>query len=252
MKVQNGSHQRGLEFSKINYSYEGLSVLNDISFSVPLGKSAAVLGPSGCGKSTLLHIAAGLLTPDSGDIVYKGESRIAQPGWISYMQQDDLLLPWKTVLENIALPLTIKGDKQAQEQVLAELANFSLEGFENHYPRQLSGGMRQRAAFMRSCLFHRDFLLLDEPFSRLDFLTCSQMHLWFQHYLAVHNPGFVLVTHDPEEALLLADEIIVLSPRPAQVIDRIFIDEPHPRSRRVLAEKGLVLEAIIAKTGNIQ
>ena len=241
-----------LEFKSVHYSYEGLEVLNDISFTVASGTAVAVLGPSGCGKSTLLHIAAGLLTPNSGDLLYGGESCLNRPGWISYMQQDDLLLPWKTVLENATLPLILKGHKDAQERARSELGNFGLEGFGNYYPSQLSGGMRQRAALMRSCLFRSDFFLLDEPFSRLDFLTRSRIHEWFQRYCAAHNPGFVLVTHDPEEALLLADEIIVLSSRPARIIDRIPVNAPHPRSRKIVAQKVSIQERIIAKTAAFQ
>ena len=251
-RTRNETGSGGLEFRKLHYSYEGLKVLSEISFSVPPGSAVAVLGPSGCGKSTLLHIAAGLLVPESGDLLYGGESRVARPGWISYMQQDDLLLPWKTVLDNVALPLILKGERDARRRARSELANFGLQGFENHYPQQLSGGMRQRAALMRSCLFRHDFLLLDEPFSRLDFLTRNQIYDWFQQYLAVHNPGFVLVTHDPEEALLLADEIIVLSSRPARIIDRFSLSEAHPRSRNFLARKASVLETMIAKAAGFQ
>lgn len=236
-----------LEFQGISYRYGELEVLSEISFRVAPGKSVAVLGPSGCGKSTLLHIAAGLLLPNSGDLLYGAESCLGRTGWISYMQQDDLLLPWKTVLENASLPLLIRGDADARERARSELGNFGLEGFGRHYPHQLSGGMKQRAAFMRTCLFRSDVLLLDEPFSRLDFLTRNKIHDWFQQYRLKHSPGFVLVTHDPEEALLLSDEIILLSHSPAKIIDRIPVSEPHPRNRSILSRKSSLLEGIMNK-----
>jgi ABC-type nitrate/sulfonate/bicarbonate transport system ATPase subunit len=240
-----------LELKALNYRYGGLRVLEDISFTVAPGEGVAVLGPSGCGKSTLLHIIAGLLEIESGEVIYGGESMAGKPGWISYMQQDDLLLPWKTVSDNIALPLVIKGTDPAaaRSAVATQLDEFGLEGFCGHYPSQLSGGMRQRASFMRSCMFRQDFLLLDEPFSRLDYLTRSGMHQWFQNYLAVHNPGFVLVTHDPQEALLLCDRVVVLSSRPARVEDIIEVVAPRPRDRSYLAgeEARTVLERIVAK-----
>ncbi len=243
---------RLLELRNISHAYGDNTVLNGISFQVPPGKATAVLGPSGCGKSTLLHIAAGLLAPSSGDLFYDGASRLAEPGWISYMQQNDLLLPWKTITENAALPLIIRRDHDALERARGELENFGLADFGDHYPRQLSGGMRQRAAFMRACLLRSDFLLLDEPFSRLDFLTRNKIYGWFQQYCMEHRPGFVLVTHDPEEALLLADEIIILSASPARIIENISVSEPHPRKRRFLSRQSDLLEKLIAKTSTIQ
>lgn len=241
----------GIEVRDLDYYYGGLKVLENIHLSVARGRSAAVLGPSGCGKSTLLHILAGLLSPEQGEVQFQGRSVLNRQGWISYMQQDDLLLPWKTVADNIALPLILKGQKarEARRSVLQQLSQFGLEGFGHHFPDQLSGGMRQRASFMRSCMFRQDFFLLDEPFSRLDYLTRSRMHEWFQNYVEEHQPGYILVTHDPEEALLLADEIILLSSRPARVIERFRVDHPRPRSRELIAREPMqeILRTIIAK-----
>jgi len=226
-------------------------VLEDINFSVAPGEGVAILGPSGCGKSTLLHIIAGLLSIESGELYYGEQSMKSRPGWISYMQQDDLLLPWKSIAENIALPLIIQGTKKAAalEQVRRQIADFGLQGFEDLYPSQLSGGMRQRAAFMRSCMLRQDVLLLDEPFSRLDYLTRSSMYSWFQQYLAQHSPAFVLVTHDPDEALLLCDRVIVLSSRPARVEDIIDVPGQRPRSSDFISEPEVnrLRKRIIAK-----
>ncbi len=244
-------NKQNLEVGSLYYRYGGLPVLEDISFGVRPGEGVAILGPSGCGKSTLLHIIAGLLEVESGDVRFDDKSMTGRPGWISYMQQDDLLLPWKTVEANICLPLIIKGidARRARKQVDDQLEEFGLEGFADHYPDQLSGGMRQRAAFMRSCMFRQDFLLLDEPFSRLDYLTRRGMHQWFMKYLEEHRPGFVLVTHDPREALLLADRVLVLSSRPAKIIDSIELNAPRNRDGEYLSspEARDAMERIVAK-----
>ncbi len=248
-----GIEVMGIEVKNIDYAYGGLLVLEDINISVLPGKGVAVLGPSGCGKSTLMHVMAGLLRAKSGSLRFEDSDRMNKPGWISYMQQDDLLLPWKTVEQNIALPLRLKGvrGKEAVALVGKNLEEFGLRGFGKSYPSQLSGGMRQRAAFMRTCMLRSDFLLLDEPFSKLDYLTRSRIYGWFQEYLKNHNSGFVLVTHDPGEALLFADTIILLSRRPARIIDKFEINQPTPRNRDFLAtrEAREVMETIIAKAG---
>lgn len=232
MTISRNNGSDGLGISDLCYSYDGLLVLDQINFSVAPGEGLGIVGPSGCGKSTLLHIIAGLLDIDRGSITFQGREVHSQPGWISYMQQDDLLLPWMTVEQNIALPLKIQGrdDASARQAVLPALDEFGLEGFGGYLPEQLSGGMRQRAAFMRACMFRQDFLLLDEPFSRLDYMTRRHMHNWFRSYLAEHKPGYILVTHDPEEAMTLCHRVVVMSSRPARIVDDVYIGNPVERT----------------------
>jgi ABC-type nitrate/sulfonate/bicarbonate transport system ATPase subunit len=178
-----------------------------------------ILGTSGCGKSTLLNITAGLIPPDQGRIEIDGEDWTGRTGRISYMQQKSLLLPHKNILDNVAIPLLLKGTgkQKAHKIVRQHLRNFGLEGFENYYPQQLSGGMRQRAALLRTYLFTSDIMLFDEPFAGLDAITRRNMQLWLKEIWQNYKPSVLFVTHDIDEALLLADTIYVLSPRPAEV-----------------------------------
>lgn len=203
----------------VSKNLDKIFTLDDISLTVDCQEFVVILGPSGCGKSTLLNIISGLISPDQGKIQLNGEDWTGRTGRISYMQQKDLLLPHKNVLENVAIPLLLKGmqKSEAYKSVRQYLKDFGLEGFENYYPRQLSGGMRQRAALLRTYLFTSDIMLLDEPFAQLDAITRRKMQLWLKELCNNYQPSVLFVTHDIDEALLLADTIYVLSPRPAKI-----------------------------------
>jgi ABC-type nitrate/sulfonate/bicarbonate transport system ATPase subunit len=203
-----------------------LPVLDGLSLQVRAGEIAAVIGPSGSGKSTLLNILAGLDEPTGGQV------RVGDGGGVGYMPQKDLLFPWRTVEDNAILGLEVLGLKKpaAREQVAPLFAEFGLEGFAYAYPAQLSGGMRQRAALLRTVAMGRPVLLLDEPFGALDSLTRTQMQVWLAETWQRHGWTIVLVTHDIREAVFLADSVHVLTPRPARVARRIEVDLPRPRT----------------------
>jgi ABC-type nitrate/sulfonate/bicarbonate transport system ATPase subunit len=202
-----------------------LPVLAGLDLRVREGEIAAVIGPSGSGKSTLLNILADLDKPSGGEVRVGGERGVA------YMPQKDLLFPWRTIEDNAILGLEVAGVKKkaAREQIAALFEEFGLGGFEYAYPAQLSGGMRQRAALLRTVAMNRPVLLLDEPFGALDSLTRTQMQLWLAETWQRHGWTIVLVTHDIREAVFLADSVHVLSPRPARVTRRFEIDLPRPR-----------------------
>lgn len=203
----------------LSKTLEGLHTLDGISMEVGHNELVVVLGPSGCGKSTLLHIIAGLITPDLGRIVIDGADSTGRTGLVGYMQQKDLLLPSRRVLDNICLPLLLRGKdkKEARAEAARYTKDFGLEGFESYYPRQLSGGMRQRAALLRTYLFSREILLLDEPFAALDAITRRKMQIWLKELHKQFGSSILFVTHDIEEALLLADRIYLFTARPARI-----------------------------------
>lgn len=209
-----------IKVTGVSKTLEGLKTLDNISLAVECREFRAILGPSGCGKSTLLNIIAGLLKPDQGRIELGGVDWTGRTGRVSYMQQKDLLLPWKNILDNVCIPLLLRGvsRKEAHGTARTYLPDFGLDGFEAYYPRQLSGGMRQRAALLRTYLFTSDIMLLDEPFATLDAITRGKMQVWLKELCAKYKPTVILVTHDIEEALLLADTIYVLSSRPGRVL----------------------------------
>lgn len=213
---------------------EGLYTLDNISIHLEEEELVVILGPSGCGKSTLFHIIAGLMLPDKGQVIIDGKDYTGQTGRVGYMQQKDLLLPFRTVLDNIALPLVLKGEswKEARNKTKAYLAQFGLKGFENYYPRQLSGGMKQRAALLRTYLFASDILLLDEPFAALDAITRLKMQKWLINLRSQYNPSILFITHDIEEALLLADRIYVFSPLPARVVREFKVKNMSDEEKR--------------------
>ena len=220
------------------YDSGNTHALDDVSLAVGDGEFVALVGPSGCGKSTLLNLIAGLDTPDTGEILVDGqaldaEQRLARFG---YMPQEDLLFPWRSVLDNVSLGLEVQGLPRgtARERALAQFETFGLAGFEDRRPRELSGGMRQRAAFLRTVLLDRPFLLLDEPFGALDAITRAQLQTWLSEMLAEmwaqSRGSALLVTHDPQEAVTLADRVYLMSPRPGRITSVIDVDLPRPRS----------------------
>jgi len=215
----------------ISKSFETEQVLDDISLSLEEGKIVAVVGASGVGKTTLFNIISGLLQPDQGRVFLNGKDITNMPGHISYMLQKDLLLPYRTIEDNVALPLLLKGmkKKEARLQVSPMFAQFGLEGTQKQYPAQLSGGMRQRAALLRTYLFSQDVALLDEPFSALDTLTKSAIHKWYLDVMEKIRLSTLFITHDIDEAILLSDRIYLLSGSPGEITGEIIIREPKPR-----------------------
>lgn len=201
-----------LSVQNVSMSFDDKKVLSHISLQVDSHEIVSVVGPSGVGKSTLFHIISGLLEPTSGDVFLDGKSVVGQTGHVSYMLQKDLLLPYKTIEENIALPLLLKGTKKKEAIVKARelLTSFGLETVNESYPSALSGGMRQRIALLRTYLFSANFILLDEPFSALDPFTKNEIHEW---YLQAHQKlglTTLFITHDIDEAIQLSDRIYVL------------------------------------------
>lgn len=249
--LRSGSREPGtpvLEVCDVHASYvEGrhvLPVLAGVSLAVHQGEFVAVVGPSGSGKSTLLDIVAGLVTPDRGEIRIGGQPITAADrlGRSAYMRQRDLLLPWRTALDNAALALEVAGvpRRKARAIASARFPEFGLEGFAQAYPAQLSGGMRQRIAFLRTVLAGRPLLLLDEPFAALDALTRVTMQDWLARLLQREQRAVLLVTHDVEEAVYLADRVVVLTPRPARIAHIERIEAARPRSRSIVADAAFV------------
>ena len=221
-----------LEVKHVSKYFDGKPVLSDISIELHRGELVCLLGVSGGGKTTLFNIISGLLMPDAGRVLLDGEDITGKPGSISYMLQKDLLLPYRTIEDNGALPLLLKGEEkgEARKRAAALFRQFGLEGTEKKYPAQLSGGMRQRAALLRTYLFSRDVALLDEPFSALDTLTKSAIHRWFLDVMGKIRLSTLFITHDIDEAILLSDRIYLLSGSPGTITAEIVIREPKPRS----------------------
>ena len=210
-----------------------LEVLRDISFNVPDGQIVAILGASGAGKSTILNLAAGLIAPDQGQVLVMGQDTRGAMDWncVGYMFQDDRLLPWRSAIRNVALALETGATPAAERQRRAQSALDLVElgDFADSYPHQLSGGMRSRVALARSLVGEADILLMDEPFSRLDAQTRGSMHRELLRIHAMRRISILFVTHDVEEAVILADSIVVLSPRPGRL--RQHVDVPLTQAR---------------------
>src|ERR1700758_1667807 len=207
--------------------------LAPVTLSIPQGRFISLIGPSGCGKSTIFNIIAGLLEPSGGRVLIDGVDATGTIGRVGYMLQKDLLLPWRTVLDNTILGMEIQGVplRQARERALPLLQRYGLSGFEYLYPNALSGGMRQRAALLRTLLFDPDVILLDEPFGALDAQTKLQMQQWLLGLWADFGKTVVFVTHDIEEAIYLSDEVHVMATRPGRIIETIAVPIPRPRDR---------------------
>lgn len=212
-----------IENLKIQFNNE--TILKDFDLKVKKGEFVTILGHSGCGKTTLLNIVAGTIKPDGGRVTVDQKPVTEISNHVAYMPQDDLLFPWKTILDNVTLYGRINRNiKEVQNQALTHMEDFGLKGYENSYPHELSGGMRQRAAFLRTSLCGADTLLLDEPFGSLDVITRKEMQEWLLNMMSVMNKTVMLVTHDIDEALLLSDRIIVLSERPALIQKEIIVN----------------------------
>ncbi len=209
-----------------------VSALEDLSFHVNEGEFVTLLGPSGCGKSTTFNIIAGLLEPTAGRIYIGGRDVTGQTGFVGYMFQKDLMLPWRTVLGNMILGAEAQGRarREAREEAIAIIERLGLRGRENAYPSQLSGGMRQRVAFGRTLLYHKDLLLLDEPLGALDAQTREYMQEWLLEVWTEFKKTVLLISHDLDEAIFLSDRIYVLTRQPGRIKAEINVDLPRPRT----------------------
>ena len=241
-----------LKANNITVSYNGENTIEDINIHLNEGEIVSLLGVSGSGKTTLFNILSGLMIPDCGQVLLDGEDITCKTGKMSYMLQKDLLLPYYTVLDNVALPLVVRGEKKkvARDKALDHFSFFGLEGTENKYPHELSGGMRQRAAFLRTYLSCDGVALLDEPFSALDTITKSALHQWYLDIMKEIKLSSLIVTHDIDEAILLSDRIYILSGKPGRITDEIIVDLPKPRnnalsmSQEFLTYKRKIVEKI--------
>jgi ABC-type nitrate/sulfonate/bicarbonate transport system ATPase subunit len=227
-----------LTLDGLTKAHGDLRVLDGVSFSVGRGEFVAVVGPSGCGKSTLFDVVAGLEPPDSGRVLVDGADATGRVDAFAYMPQQDLLFPWRTVIDNTTLGLEVAGVRRraARERARPLFTEFGLAGFEDARPGELSGGMRQRAALLRTVVQDRPVLLLDEPFGALDALTRTDMQLWLSAVRARFDWTVVLVTHDIREAVLLADRVVVLGPRPTTVQREVPVDLPRPRDLSTITD----------------
>lgn len=228
------------EITDVSHTFPGMEVqaLKDINLSIPQGSFTSFIGPSGCGKSTLLNAMAGLLSPSHGDVSLNGRTVVEPPDEVGIMFQKATLLPWRTTLDNVLLPIELRdGPKVAatfRDKAISLLDTVGLAGFHGAYPQELSGGMAQRAAICRMLITEPEILLLDEPFGALDELTRERMDLELQRIAAARNATVVLVTHSIPEAVLLSDRIFAMTARPGRISEVIDIDLPRPRSMDTL------------------
>ncbi|MGM0898063.1 MAG: ABC transporter ATP-binding protein [Bacillota bacterium] len=221
-----------LVIEQLTKSFDGSEVLKELSLHIEKNEFVALLGPSGSGKSTLFHLIGGLYEPDTGSILLDGKNINGEKGSVSYMPQSPSLLPWRTVLDNVLLGAELAGhkDRQAAKEMMEKAG---LAGYEQSYPHQLSGGMKQRAAFIRSLLSPQPLILLDEPFSALDEFTRSEMQKWLLDIWQHNKRSILFVTHNIEEALFLADRILVLSEKPAHVVAEFKVGFARPRAQDI-------------------
>lgn len=249
-----GQSVSALRAEGITKAYDGRVIIQDVSLHLEQGELVCLLGVSGAGKTTLFHSLSGLEKPEQGQVFLFGEEITGRPGRISYMLQRDLLLPHKKILDNVALPLVIQGEKPrlAREKARVYFEQFGLDGTQDKYPAQLSGGMRQRAALLRTFLGSKGVVLLDEPFSALDALTKREIHRWYMEMMDQLKLTTLFITHDIDEAILLSDRIYILSGQPGTITAEWPIQAPRPRGlefslsdeflgykRKILSQLGL-------------
>lgn len=233
-----------LQISGLTFSYKERKILNEMDFRVKEGEFVSLLGPSGCGKSTLLKLLTGVIKPEEGRILVDGEEIHGITEHFAYMPQNDLLFSWKTILDNVCLYARIHGGMENMRKAAAEqMESFGLKGYEQEYPSALSGGMRQRAAFLRTLLCHADILLLDEPFGALDVITRGEMQDWLLSVREKMNRTVLLVTHDIDEAIYLSDRILVLDRKTGKIGSETVIAEQN-RSRDWLYSQGELRQKI--------
>ena len=230
-----------LELRNVSKTFQingrNIEALRGISLQVDAGEFVALVGPSGSGKSTLFNLVAGLLEPDAGEFWLDGHLQHERTGNFGYMPQRDLLLPWRSVTDNVAIPLELSGVNRdaARERADEMLVHFGLKEFGGSYPSALSGGMRQRAALLRTILTEQDVLLLDEPFGALDALTRRELQDWLLEIWQEYSKTVFFITHDVEEALYLGDRVMVLSARPGQLVKSLKVRLPRPRRAGMIA-----------------
>ena len=222
-----------LEVKGVSKSFDGEEIIRDITLELKEGEIVSLLGVSGGGKTTLFNVIAGLSMPDEGEIYLEGNDVTGKPGNISYMLQKDLLLPYRTIVDNVALPLMIRGMRknEAREKAAGYFEEFGLLGAEKKYPSEVSGGMKQRAALLRTYLFSEKVALLDEPFSALDMLTKASVHEWYLDVMEKIRLSTLFITHDIDEAILLSDRIYLLTGKPGAITKEIVIKETKPRKK---------------------
>jgi ABC-type nitrate/sulfonate/bicarbonate transport system ATPase subunit len=239
-----------LDIRNVSLTLGDTQVLDDISLHVADGEFVSILGPSGSGKSSLFRLLTGALTPDRGRISVSGSDLASRPQAFAFMPQRDALMPWRRIIDNVTLGLEVQGMARAdaRARVLPLFPTFGLTGFEHHYPAQLSGGMRQRAALLRTIVQDRPIQLLDEPFGALDALTRAEMQGWLETRWQDARWTSLLVTHDVREAVALSDRIYVFSRRPAQIIAEFEVPSPRPRLGRAVSKPAADLEAELLDT----
>lgn len=235
------------KFSKLNAyniskSYDDKQIIKNTSLEIDEGEIVCLLGISGVGKTTLFNVLSGLLVPDQGKVLLDNVDITGEAGHISYMLQKDLLLAYKTVLDNVSLPLIIKGQnkKKARREANKYFETFGIDETQNKYPHQLSGGMRQRAALLRTYLFSHEIALLDEPFSALDTITKSAMHSWYLKIMEKIKLSTLFITHDIDESILLSDRIYIMTGNPGQITSEIKIEEEKPRVEEFLLSQEFI------------
>ncbi len=231
-----------LRVENVSKSYDGRKIIDDISMEIFDNEVVSLLGVSGVGKSTLFNIIAGMEIPDMGRVLCDDVDMTGKPGNVSYMLQKDLLIPHKTVIENVSLPLVIKGMKKGEAEALSRehLPSFSLDGMGEKYPHQLSGGMRQRVALLRTYMFSKELSLLDEPFSQLDYFTKRRMHEWYLSIMEKLKLTTLFITHDIDEAILLSDRIYIMGGSPGRIIKEMVIPEKRPRHNDFLLDENFL------------
>lgn len=233
-----------LEVSGLSFSYDNKKLFENLDFSIKEGEFVSLLGPSGCGKSTILKLLTGVIQAETGRITVDGRPVTGLSEHFAYMPQNDLLFPWKTILDNVCLYGQIHGSmEEMRREASKNFPAFGLEGYETKYPSSLSGGMRQRAAFLRTALCKADILLLDEPFGALDVITRGDMQDWLISMRARLNRTVLLVTHDMDEALYLSDRILILNQAPAHITCEIEIPD-RVRNRDWLYNQGALRQKI--------
>jgi ABC-type nitrate/sulfonate/bicarbonate transport system ATPase subunit len=228
-----------LSLRAVNKSFGNLAVLGDLTLDVAEGEFVSILGPSGAGKSTLFQILTGATRQDGGTVAFDGQPLANSRDKFAFMPQRDALMPWRRIIDNATLGLEVQGmpRAEARQRVLPLFEQFGLNGFERHYPKQLSGGMRQRVALLRTVVQQRKMLLLDEPFGALDALTRASMQRWLEQMWERYRWTALLITHDIREAIFLSDRIYVLSARPARIVKEIKVPLPRPRTFHDLGSK---------------
>jgi ABC-type nitrate/sulfonate/bicarbonate transport system ATPase subunit len=241
-----------LSCEHITKTFNNIPVIEDISLFLPKHGCISLLGPSGVGKTTLFNILSGVEKPDSGNVYLNGEVSADIRGKVSYMLQKDLLLEYRTVLDNVILPLLIRGEKKnhARQYAARFFPRFGLSGYEKNYPNELSGGMRQRAALLRTCMMRNPVILLDEPFSALDAITRRAMQSWYVEIAAQMEFSTLFITHDVEEALILSDTVYIMNGKPGKITHKSEVqpnsakDAGFTVSKEFIEQKKFILDAI--------